>query len=423
MQLVFYEDELTQNFTPIALTRPVFELLCGHNSLRERLVKSFSPKRWGAFVRQHLQGVYQEQHPEAVVNSLETLENEQTLFVNGRFLPNPEQLAELAFGQVGIVDDTVVAFWVDGDQFKNLKQDSIQEFTESVRETQKSTSLEGCLLNYPWDVINANGQQIHQDFTLDHDSNALTELPNGVAFLGSRDQICISATAHLDPYVVLDARNGPITICKGAVIQAFTRIEGPCYIGPETQLFRANIREDTSIGPLCRIGGEVEASVIHGFANSYHDGFLGHSYVCPWVNMGALTTNSDLKNDYSNVRVAVNGTMVDSGSTKIGCLIGDHTKTAIGTMFNTGTSVGVMSMILPAGELQPKHIPSFARMWHGQMEPITDLESSLSTARTAMARRDFTLSDSESKMYHTLFDSTRAERQAAIEYQKNKPTR
>ena len=117
---------------------------------------------------------------------------------------------------------------------------------------------------------------------------------------------------------------------------------------------------------MCRVGGEVEESIIHGYSNKYHDGFLGHAYVGEWVNLGALTTNSDLKNDYSSVSVVLDGkTPVSTGSTKVGALIGDHTKTSIGTLLNTGAYVGAMALIATNGKLLPKFIPSFAWFLEG----------------------------------------------------------
>jgi len=127
-----------------------------------------------------------------------------------------------------------------------------------------------------------------------------------------------------------------------------------------------------------------------------------------------LTTNSDLKNDYSTVGVPLAGEMIDTGSTKVGCFIGDHTKTALASLFNTGSSVGVMSMVLPGGELLPKHIPSFSRIWHGELDGRFDLESSLETARTTLGRRGCELTTAEERMLRFLHDETAAERDAAI---------
>src|SRR6185295_4718482 len=140
---------------------------------------------------------------------------------------------------------------------------------------------------------------------------------------------------------------GPVTIEEGCEVHPFTRIEGPCYVGPKTILLGAKVREGCSFGPMCRIGGEVEESIVHGYSNKYHDGFLGHAYVGEWVNLGALTTNSDLKNDYSEVKVTLDGrTQLSTGSNKVGALIGDHVKTSIGTLLNTGAYVGAMSVLV-----------------------------------------------------------------------------
>ena len=139
---------------------------------------------------------------------------------------------------------------------------------------------------------------------------------------------------------------------------------------------------------MCRVGGEVEESIIQGYSNKYHDGFLGHAYVGEWVNLGALTTNSDLKNDYSTVSVVLDGkTPIDTGSTKVGSLIGDHTKTSIGTLLNTGAYVGAMAVIAATGKPLPKFIPSFAWFLEGVVTKGFGKKALYETARMAMGRR------------------------------------
>ena len=148
----------------------------------------------------------------------------------------------------------------------------------------------------------------------------------------------------------------------------------------DTQLFRANIRGAVSIGPNCRIGGEVEASIVHGYSNKYHEGFLGHAYVGEWVNLGAITSNSDLRNDYGEVHVPLQGDPVATGQAKVGCFIGDHTRTGMGSMLNTGTAIGVMCNVLPAGLLLPKHVPSFTAVLYGRVAPGFSLDQMFATA-------------------------------------------
>src|SRR5205085_5696148 len=133
-------------------------------------------------------------------------------------------------------------------------------------------------------------------------------------------------SATIEPLVGLDVPRRPIVIDEGARVLAFSRIDGPCWIGPHTHIHGAKIRAGTSIGPHCRIGGEVEASIIHGYSNKVHEGFLGHSYVGAWANLGAGTHNSDLRNDYGEVIMTLHGLPVHTGMTKVGCFLGDHTK-------------------------------------------------------------------------------------------------
>src|SRR5207248_75825 len=171
--------------------------------------------------------------------------------------------------------------------------------------------------------------------------------------------LLLSPTARRDPMVVADTSRGPVVINREAVVTAFSRLEGPCYVGPQTHVLGAKVRAGTTLGPNCRVGGEVEASILHGHSNKYHDGFLGHSYVGEWVNLGAGTHNSDLRNDYGEVTVMVNGRLVPTGLTKVGCFLGDHSKTGLGTLLNTGSNVGIFCNVLPWG-LAPKYVPSFA---------------------------------------------------------------
>lgn len=231
---------------------------------------------------------------------------------------------------------------------------------------------------------------------------------------GPLGNLWIAPSARIEPMVVADTTLGPVVIDEDAVITAFSRLEGPCYIGPKSQIYGAKIRAGTSIGPQCRVGGEVEASILHGYSNKYHDGFLGHSYVGEWGNLGAGTHNSDLRNDYGEVTVTVAGVPVPTGMSKVGCFLGDHTKTGLGTLFNTGTSVGAFCNLLPAGRFAPKYVPSFTSWWNGSLREAFTLEQLLTTAEIAMNRRGITLTDAHKALYAWLLDETQEERRRAM---------
>ncbi|AMV18012.1 putative sugar nucleotidyl transferase [Planctomyces sp. SH-PL14] len=420
-RVAFFEDSRAEHFQPLALTRPVYELLCGHFSNRERVLRQVQPTEWGAFCRPHLAEVYREEHPAVRVNDEHWLTTGTTFLINGRYLPAPGALAAAKADEVGVIGDTVAYLTLTAEEGLAFRSEAVDESLAQIARHRRPVAAEGTLVSYPWDIVHHNGEQLAADFRSRIKSPKKANLSAQVAILGEDRNVHVDLTADVDPFVVIDARSGPVYIDAGAKVQAFTRLEGPCYVGPKTQLFRANVRAGCSFGPVCRIGGEIEESVVHGFSNKYHDGFLGHSYVGSWVNLGALTSNSDLKNDYSAVTVPLSGVPIDSGSTKVGCFIGDHTKTALCSLFNTGSSIGVMSMLLPAGELMPKHIPSFMRLWHGRLDEIPGgIQPGLAAARVAMSRRDRMLTPAIERMLVRLHDDTRLERLSAVERMQRK---
>ena len=215
--------------------------------------------------------------------------------------------------------------------------------------------------------------------------------------------------------VVIDAEHGPVYLDEGVEVHPFTRIEGPCYVGRNSILLGCKCREGNSIGPMCRVGGEVEESIIHGYSNKYHDGFLGHAYVGQWVNLGAMTTNSDLKNDYSSVSIILDGrTPVSTGSTKVGALIGDHAKTSIGTLLNTGAYLGAMTIIATNGKLLPKFIPSFGWYIEGAVTKGFGKQKLYSTAKVAMSRRKCVWTEADQSLWDAIYEMTAPERDEAI---------
>jgi UDP-N-acetylglucosamine diphosphorylase/glucosamine-1-phosphate N-acetyltransferase len=265
------------------------------------------------------------------------------------------------------------------------------------------------MVHYLWDLVAENAEQLTRDFerlSADRPSAPMA----GLSLVGPSERLWIDPSAIVEPMVVANTTRGPVMIGPGAVVTAFTRLEGPCYIGPGTHVLGAKIRAGTTLGPCCRVGGEVETSILHGYSNKYHDGFLGHAYVGEWVNLGAGTSNSDLRNDYGDVTVTVNGRRVSTGQTKVGCFLGDHAKSGIGTLLNTGTNAGIFTNLLPSGSLLPKYIPSFASWWNGATVDNADVPERVQTAATVMQRRGQAFTETHAAMYRHLFDQTAAER-------------
>jgi hypothetical protein len=182
------------------------------------------------------------------------------------------------------------------------------------------------------------------------------------------------------------------------------------------------VRAGTTFGPQCRIGGEVEASIVLGHSNKNHDGFLGHAYVGEWVNLAAGTYTSDLRNDYGPVRVMVDGRLVATGRTKVGCFLGDHTKTGLGTLLDTGTNAGVFCNLLPGG-LLPRYIPSFACCRDGVPTDRADLADLLDTAGEVLRRRGRTLTGTHAALYRAVHEQTLAERRRVVREAERRPLR
>ena len=232
-----------------------------------------------------------------------------------------------------------------------------------------------------------------------------------------KDDVYIAPGAEVHPLAVLDTSGGPIYLDEKAKVFPFSRVEGHCYPGRATQIMPgSSIREGNSIRQVCRVGGEVEESIFQCYSNKYHDGFIGHSYVGEFVNLGALTTNSDLKNDYSTVSVMLDGKhAIDTVSPKVVELIGDHAKTSIGTLFNTGSCIGAMAIIMATGKPLPKTIPSFAWFVEGLVTKGFGRSTLYETAAMAMSRRGRQWTEAEQAMWDAIFEITAPMRKEAIQ--------
>jgi UDP-N-acetylglucosamine diphosphorylase/glucosamine-1-phosphate N-acetyltransferase len=417
MRLILFDlaTDKRINFYPIALGRPIWELRVGMTSLAEKILAKVNLSEVACFVPPYMGEVYAGE-TDWKVNDASTLGGDDLLLINARVKAADFDVAPGGASQAAFDDDGECLFArIAKEDLGKLNTDSIDALIESVKGALPVAEGRIATWDYTWDLVLANPEQLTVDFSVAGRSGieGTVEQPNAIR--GSEKDVYIGPGALVHPMVVIDAAEGPVYIDEGAEIHPFTRIEGPCYIGKKTILFGAKCREGNSIGPVCRIGGEVEESIIHGHSNKYHDGFLGHAYVGEWVNLGALTTNSDLKNDYSSVQVSLDGRHpIDTNSTKVGSLIGDHTKTSIGTLFNTGAYVGAMTLIAANGKLLPKYIPSFAWFLEGVVTKGFGKRKLYETAKTAMGRRKQEWTPALEAMWDEIFKITAPERNNAV---------
>ena len=413
--LVDKSSEIRRNFSPLALGRPLWELRCGMTSLEEKLVAKVNTNDVAYFVPDYMADAYRARVKKPV-NDVTVLTGDDLLLIDPLVRADDFKVPVRGKSEVGLDEQGRVLYaQIRKNDLERLPVDDIEKFIASAKATLPNVKCSLQSWQYIWDLILANAEQITADFTAAGRSGieGTVEQPNAIR--GSKKDVYIAPGATVHPMVVIDAQNGPVYIDEDAEIQPFSRIEGPCYIGKKTVLVRAKCSAGNSIGPVCRIGGEMEESIIQGYSNKYHDGFIGHSYVGEWVNIGALTTNSDLKNDYSTVSVMLDDRRpIDTGSTKVGSLIGDHTKTSIGTLLNTGSYVGAMAIIMATGKPLPKFIPSFAWFVEGIVTKGFGRTRLYETAKVAMSRRNHEWSAAEESMWEAVFEMTAPARNRAI---------
>ncbi len=209
--------------------------------------------------------------------------------------------------------------------------------------------------------------------------------------------------AKIEEHVFIDIKNGPVYIDKSAKVNAFSRIEGPSYIGENAQILGAKIRSGSSVFNDSRAGGEIEQSILYPYCNKYHEGFVGHSIFGSFTNLGALTTTSDLKNTYGQINVIQRGKTAGTGSSKIGTFCGDHSKLGIGTLLNSGTVIGFSSNLFGGGFFR-KEYPSF--YWGGPEKGIVyDLEKAMETAITVLKRRNIEFNGEDAEIFRNIYNN------------------
>ncbi len=418
MRICIFEDEGYENLYPLSLTRPVFDLKCGQITLRERILRDFPGVDVSYFLRDYLAPLFSQDKKEASINDTDALKREDILFINGRWLLSKGELSLSGEEEIGICEKESLYLRATTKTINNCSFQNFRELIDSLRQKLKKKEIKARLVTYPWHLIDNNCWALEEDFEFRVRQDIQAELPSSATICGEKDRVFIARSARIQPLVLLDSTKGSIYIDEEAIISAYSHIRGPSYIGKESQILGANIGEGTSIGPTSRVGGEVEETIIHGFTNKAHQGFFGHSYLGKWINIGALCTNSDLKNDYRPVQVYIKGEFKDSGATKVGSFMGDHTKLGIGCLLNTGTIVGVGSNIVTAGKVLPKFISSFTWYLNGKFYKGYGLKQIIETARVVMNRRKVAMSPAEIKMLEEVFKITEKERKKLIEKSK-----
>lgn len=386
MNYILFDGTVRNALLPFTFTRPVADIRVGILTIREKWEKYL-----GYTTTTLTEEYLMEKYP--------MVEMEENVMINASFLPNAvlaEMVMALEANQAIFKGDDVIAFYT-----KDTQEEVDFDAYEIIEYTEDCLRIEN-----PWDIFQKNDAAIREDFELLTEGRMSQPIPSSVNVIAA-ENIFIEEGAKLE-FVTLNASTGPIYIGKNSEIMENSVIRGPFALCEEAQVkLAAKVYGATTVGPHSRIGGEVSNSVLFGYSNKGHDGFLGNSVLGEWCNLGADTNNSNLKNNYEEVKLwsYEKEAFVKTGLQFCGLMMGDHSKCGINTMFNTGTVVGVSTNIFGSG-FPRNFVPSFS--WGGAGGFTTYItKKAFETARIVMARRHVEFTPQDAAILEHVFEESR----------------
>lgn len=370
--ILIYEDDRQKYFYPLHYLRGLFEVKVGMLSFLERIHLCFPRTKIHLYARDYLKSILTQRYPRFFINTINV--GLKALLVNGRVVMTKalkERLREMKGQQFLVLNQSqVICLYLEGEMLndflaaasdKRFNDEFIIQYFRKRQDVKIMYMSDVLRVETIWDAITHNGFLIGQDFQLLNKGGLILTDVHTTTKLTNEEQIYIGKHTKVDPFVHIDASKGPVYIGEKVEIKSQVLIEGPVFIDDHCRIHPGYIRENTSLFEGCRVGGEVEGSIFLEYTNKYHAGFIGHTYAGSWVNFGAMTTTSDLKNNYHAIKVQIGPReVIDTKSQFLGSIIGDHTKFGIGTLLNTGSVVGLGCNIVNSIGVLPKYIESFA---------------------------------------------------------------
>ncbi len=385
MNYILFDGEVRNSLLPFTYTKPVADIRIGILTIREKWEK-------------HLGSTTTTITEEYLEEKFPMVEMDENVMINASYCPSSflvDKIKNLSKNQAIFKGDDVIAFFTSSDQEEINFEDFTQiEFDEDLIQVKNT-----------WDIFSLNAKAIQQDFDLITEDRVSQSIPETVQCIG-KENIFIEEGATVN-FATLNATTGPIYIGKDAEIMEGVVVRGPLAMCENSVLkLSAKIYGATTLGPYCKVGGEVNNAVLMGYSNKGHDGFLGNSVLGEWCNLGADTNNSNLKNNYAEVKLWNYETQrfAKTGLQFCGLMMGDHSKCGINTMFNTGTVVGVSANIFGSG-FPRNFVPSFS--WGGA-SGFTEYKTNkvFEVAKVVMDRRNIIFDEKDQKILTHIFNET-----------------
>ncbi|MCT4630039.1 GlmU family protein [Winogradskyella sp.] len=391
MNYILFDGPYRNNLLPFTYTRPVADIRVGILTIRQK---------WESYIEYTTTTVTEDY----LSDKFPMVEMEDNIMINASFLPNTEVVElvkNLKYNQALFKDEDVIAFFAkEGEEVNDFSKFEAIEFEGDI-----------LTIAHTWDIFSKNGAAIEDDFNLITKNRQSEPIPSTVNTINP-ENIFIEKGAKLN-FVTLNASSGPIYIGRDAEIMEGSVVRGPLALCHDSTLKLATkIYGPTTVGPHSKVGGEVNNSVIFGYSNKGHDGFLGNSVLGEWCNIGADSNNSNLKNNYAEVRLWNYNTQgfAKTGLQFCGLMMGDHSKCGINTMFNTGTVVGVSANIFGSG-FPRNFVPSFS--WGGHSGFVTyNTKKAFEVANVVMARRKEDFTEKDKAILEHVFEETKQYRKA-----------
>jgi UDP-N-acetylglucosamine diphosphorylase/glucosamine-1-phosphate N-acetyltransferase len=387
--ILFDESNVRTSLLPLTFMRPVADIRIGILTIREKWEKRLKTKT------STLSDNY-------LTKKFPIVKEDNNILINGSVCPNDELIhlvRNLKPNQTIISQDTIIALHVTAEELDSLG-DQTSEGIEELEVHEQPLKI-----NHTWEIFSKNEIALLEDFAFLTSDRTSQKLSKTNTVLGE-GQIFLEKGAKVE-CAVLNVKNGPIYIGKDAEIMEGSLIRGPFALCDHAQIkMAAKIYGPTTVGPFCRVGGEVNNSVLFGYSNKAHDGFLGHSVIAEWCNVGADTNTSNLKNTYDTIRLWSYGkqTFINTHLQFCGLIMGDHSKCGINTMFNTGTVVGVNANIFGPG-FQRNFIPSFT--WGGTTGHTNyNLDKAIEVAEAVYKRRRMEFTEADQELLSDVFTLT-----------------